>query len=196
MLATINDKMTSRQNKTAVALRLFAIYAALSFAQTPTNASEVISPQDTHAPESRVVLEVILTCHGMCGTAPEARFRLLDDATGEYLVLKSKWSEPDKDDIILKKSINLTKDEYDPLINLAESRQFLESAPAYDSKLSFVDSWFLISVTYKNSGKLKKIYLKNYFPSAKRSAIDPPDEVRQLIERVYELSDKIRKNGT
>jgi len=192
----MKDKMTSRQNKTAVALSLVAIGAALSFAQAPTNASEVISAQERHAAESRVVLEVILTCDGMCGTAPESRFRLLDDATAEYLVLKSKWSEPDKDDIILKKSIHLTNEEYDQLINLAESRRFLESAPAYDSKLSFVDSLFLTTVTYKNSGKLKKIYLKNYGPSAKRSATDPPDEVRQLIERAYELGDKIRKIGT
>jgi len=48
----------------------------------------------------------------------------------------------------------------------------------------------------ENNGKLKKIYLKNYGPSAKRSATDPPDEVRQLIQRAYELGDKIRKIGT
>lgn len=188
--------MTPSQNKTAMGLRLMAICAALPFAQAPTNASEVISPQDRYAPESRVVLEVILTCDGMCGTAPESRFRLLDDATAEYLVLKSKWSEPDKDNIILKKSIHLTKEEYDQLINLAESRRFLESAPAYDSKVNLVDSLYLTAVTYKNNGKVKKIYLKNYIPSTQRSTNDPPDEVRQLIERAYELGDKIRKLGT
>ena len=168
----------------------------LSLTQGPANACGVISLQDGRSAESRVVIAVILTCDGMCGTARESRFRLLDDATAEYLVLKSKWSEPDKDDIILKKSIHLTNEEYDQLINLAESRRFLESAPAYDSKVNLVDSLFLTTVTYKNNGKVKKIYLRNYSPSTQHSTNDPPDEVRQLLERERDLSDKIRKSGT
>lgn len=188
--------MTSRQDRTALALILIAICVALSLTQVLAKASGPISPQDGPSAESRVVLEITLRCDGICGTAPESRFRLLDDATAEYLVLKSKWSEPDKDDIILKKSIHLTKQEYDQLINLAESRRFLESAPAYDSKVNLVDSLFLTTVTYKNNGKVKKIYLKNYSPSTQRSTNDPPDEVRQLLERARDLSDKIRKSGT
>ena len=188
-------RMTSRQYQTALASSLMAI-CVLSLTQGPANACGVISLQDGRSAESRVVIAVILTCDGMCGTARESRFRLLDDATAEYLVLKSKWSEPDKDDIILKKSIHLTNEEYDQLINLAESRRFLESAPAYDSKVNLVDSLFLTTVTYKNNGKVKKIYLRNYSPSTQHSTNDPPDEVRQLLERARDLSDKIRKSGT
>jgi hypothetical protein len=187
--------MTSRQNKTAVALRLFAIYAALSFGQTPTNASEVISPQDIHAAESPVVLEVIHTCEGMCGDARVWRLRLFDDATAEYVISKSRESEPGRDHIILNKSSHLTKDEFYPFLTLAESPKFLKSGIDYDSKIPYVDSWVITAVIYKNKGKFKQIYLKNYIPSAKRSANDPPDEVRELIERAYELCDKIRKSG-
>jgi hypothetical protein len=177
-------------------LRLMAICAALPFAQAPTNASEVISSQDGRSTESRVVIEVILTCDGMCGEARVSRFRLLDDATAEYLVSKSREPEPGKDDTILKKSTHLTKEEYDRFINLAESPQFLKSATAYDSKISFVDSVFFYTVRYKNKGRLKEIYLKNYVPSAQRSTTDPPDELWQLVELAQKLSDKIRKSGT
>src|SRR5258705_13575913 len=95
-------RMTSRQYQTALASSLMAI-CVLSLTQGPANACGVISLQDGRSTESRVVIEVILKCDGMCGTAPESRFRLLEDATAEYLVLKSRWSEPDKDDIILNK---------------------------------------------------------------------------------------------
>jgi hypothetical protein len=188
--------MTSRQIKKALPLRLFAICVVLLLAGFPAKASEVISPQDNLPSQPRVVLEVILTCNGMCGEARVSRFRLLDDATAEYLVSKSREPEPGKDDTILKKSTHLTKEEYDQFINLAESPQFLKSATAYDSKISFVDSVFFHTVRYKNKGRLKEISLKNYVPSAQRSTTDPPDELWQLVELAQKLSDKIRTSGT
>ena len=186
--------MTSRQEWTALTLILIGISVALSLPQILAKASGPISPQDGPSAESRVVLEFTLRCDGMCGIERVMRLRLFEDATAEYLTSKSTAFDLGKDDILIKKSIQLTKGEYDQFIKLAESPPFLKSAIDYDSKLNFVDSLMLTSVIYKNKGRFKQIYLKNYAPSARRSTFGPPDEVRQLVERAYELCDKIRKS--
>ena len=187
--------MTSRQDRTALALILIAICVASSLPQVLAKAFGRISPQDGPSAESRVVLEITLRCDGMCGIERVMRLRLFEDATAEYLTSKSSALDLGKDDILLKKSTQLTKGEYDQFIKLAESPPFLTSAIDYDSKMNFVDSLVLASVIYKNKGTFKQIYLKNYVPSVRRSTFDPPDEVRQLLERAYELCDKIRKSG-
>jgi len=188
-------RMTSRQYQTALASSIMAI-CVLSLTQVPAKNSGRISPQDGPSAESRVVLEITLRCDGMCGIERVMRLRLFEDETAEYVTSKSSAFDLDKDDILLKKSTHLTKGEYDQFIKLAESPPFLKSAIDYDSKLNFVDSLALTSVIYKNKGTFKQICLKNYVPSARRSTFDPPDEVRQLVERSYELCDKIRKGGT
>jgi hypothetical protein len=49
-------------------------------------------------------------------------------------------------------------------------------------------------VSYAKIGTIKKIYLRNYFPNVKSA--DLPDEVRQLVDWVYELCEMMRKSGT
>ena len=163
--------------------------------QALATAPEVLSLEARQSAESLVVLEILNTCHGMCGAPREWRFRLFEDATAEYLVSKSSASDPGKDDIILKRSTHLTKGEYDQFINLAESPQFLGSAASYNSKVPFIDFYLDTIVTYKKKGMLKRIYLRNYLPGSTRSADDPPDEVRRLVQRANELSDRIGESN-
>jgi hypothetical protein len=184
------SEMSFPQIKKGVASSLIAINFLVWADQSPA-ALESRSLQVDPPTEPRVVIEVLLICDGMCGAPRSSRFRLREDSTVEYLVSRSSWDEPGKADIILEKSTRLIKGEYDHLISLAESPEFLKSNAQYDSKIPLVDSSYLTVITYRNKEKLKKIYLKNYFPSTARSPEDPPNAVRQLVERVYEMCDKI-----
>ena len=187
--------MISRQDRTALALILIGISVALPLPQVLAKASGPISPQDGPSAESRVVLEITRICNGWCGVERASRLLLLEDATAVYVTYKSGSFDLANDDIILKKSTHLADEEYEQFINLAESRQFMKSAPLYDSKI-YLDALAITTVTYKKSLTTKQIILWNYSTSAERSANDPPDEVRRLIERANELSHKIRESGT
>ena len=156
------------------------------------------------------MLEVILTCEDDWrprGAPLEWRFRLFEDLTAEYLVSLTRWNEPREQEILLKKRMRLTREESDRLINQAESRPFLESAPQYtNSKFKPIhhsSNPHLITITYKTKGTHKKIYLKNYLGSiylknylgSGESNTDPPEEVGQFIKLVFELCDQIEESG-
>ncbi len=186
--------MSSTQIRKSVAASLIAI-CFLAWADQSASALMYQSPQNSSSPEPSLVIEVLLICDGMCGAQRSSRFRLLDDSTAEYLVSRSAWDEPRKDEIFLQKSIRLSKAEYDDFISMCESPGFWKSAVQYDSKLNLIDLSYLTVVTYRNREKIKKIYLKNYFPGSTHSAINPPDEVRQLVDRANKLSERIKNGG-
>ena len=168
----------------------------LSLTQIPADASVIIATQDNAAATPKVIVEVDNSCTGMCGTKELAcRFRLFEDATAEYMTSNSSAYDPPKEHTLLKKSIRLSKAEYDQFINLAESSRFLRSELDYTG-FPLVDALYRTDIIYKNGGTIKKIYLRNFFPSLPRSTNDPPDEVRQLLQLSYDLSDRIRKSGT
>ena len=102
----------------------------------------------------------------MCGTERAWRFRLFEDATAEYLTSKSNAYDPAKDDILLKKSIQLAKDEYDQLIKLAESSGFMNAAVQYVSK-SLIDLSFITDLTYRKVGTTKRYISGTTFRAAK-----------------------------
>jgi hypothetical protein len=173
--------------------RFLAVSVILLWSQVLANAFVVISTQDNPSLPPRIVIEINTTCNGMCGTETAWRFRLLEDATAEYLTSKSNAYDPPEDRIMLKKRMRLTKDEYDQFINLADSSRFRNAALQYDFN-SLVDFQLISDVSYAKIGTIKKIYLRNYFPNVKSA--DLPDEVRQLVDWVYELCEMMRKSGT
>jgi hypothetical protein len=152
-----------------------------------------MSTQDNADAAPRVVIEVNITCIPNCGTKEGAlRFRLLEDATAEHLTSKSNAYDPPENDILLKKRIHLSKDEYNEFMSIAESSQFLNAAQGYRSR-SLIDLQIITEITYRKIGTIKKIHLNNYIPG--NESVGLPNEVRQLVDRTWELCEKIAKSG-
>jgi hypothetical protein len=135
-----------------------------------------------------IVLEVTLNCQGMCGAIKKATYRIYQDKRGE----SQQWLE---DRVLSTKSAHLTVEQFDQLINWANSDEFQKAKPAYNCKASFIDALYLITVAY-NGTQAKEVHLRNYVPGVEQELETPPTALDRIVTVIFRLlSDRDKPPG-
>ena len=128
----------------------------------------------------------------MCGRKwNKDSVRFYADGTAEYRLLMSTHPLPDYDERpVSQRSIHLDLDEFDLLMSLIQKSEFQNANTDYDSRVNFVDSMYMTTVTCYGE-RPKRVFLKNYLPAEKESKDEPPPALRDIVKKASDVIERI-----